>query len=165
MLWLGLKQEMPLAFLWGLVTFVASTKHNCLWNNTTIWLFFGFTPSTFHSLVPQSKFALFFKEENKKEKKKTRCIEHSMARCRWSRRRMATSLSSLFLGEDRLHLTAADQIWLTKINGRALKSDQFNLATVLGRNREGRLSTRLSSLQFSLNVNLLSGWRKAKGKR
>lgn len=116
--------------------------------------FFGSTASTFHSHVHLEQFCCLH------------CAEYPMALqpCRWSKRRMATFWSSLFLGEDRLHLTAADQIWLTKINGRALKSDQFNLATVLGRNTEGRLSTRLSSLQFSLNVNLVSGWRKAEKK-
>lgn len=56
----------------------------------------------------------------------------------WSRRQsrpFTTSPSSLFLWGACLHLTATDQIWLTKINGKARKSDQFNLATVLPRNK------------------------------
>lgn len=48
---------------------------------------------------------------------------------------LADSPSSLFLWGGCLLLTATDQIWLTKINGQALTSDQLNLATVLARNK------------------------------
>lgn len=48
---------------------------------------------------------------------------------------LADPPSSSFLWGACLLLTATDQIWLTKINGRALTSDQFNLATVLARNK------------------------------
>lgn len=78
-----------------------------------------------------------------RERKKGRCV--LMLRP-WSGP-LADSPSSLFLGGACLLLTATDQIWLTKINGRALTSDQFNLATVLARNK--RAHCQHGSAHFS----------------
>lgn len=86
---------------------------------------------------------------------------------------LADPPSSLFLWGACLLLTATDQIWLTKINGRALTSDRFNLATVLARNKRAHCQqgsahfnaysipfTHILSLIYQniYGIQLLEGW-------
>lgn len=93
--------------------------------------------------------------------------EKEMTACSYERGRpsgpLADSPSSLFLWGACLLLTATDQIWLTKINGWALTSDQFNVATVLARNKrahcqQGSAQFNAYSIPFSHIMSIIKQW-------